>query len=318
MLPTSFYIQFSQESFDTRVREALTKVNVHRLLVEEKRRRGFDAEKLVFIGMADTASLYWCSMKSFFSNLRMEIAFFASYLHDRLTYSLELGYIKEVPGDERALLSIGDEITQSDIEKLLKKRRKGVQKPSSSLLLSNVITGEKLLIINPHLPKEKKERMEGSAQKRGIRIGNLNDLPPKLRGELCEEFIAERYPTIRWNFEWDDFVIVGVPDGISDEFVYEFKTTGSEFLLSYLEPCALMQGDLYGHFFKRSYKRVQVYVMDEQNVYTWHEPVDSGKAVELLEAFKKVCEDGGASPSERWKCRSCENKKTCPVKHTQL
>ena len=308
----------SQEFFNNKVREALAKVNVRRLLVEEKRRRGFDAEKPVFIGMADTASLYWCSMKSFFSNLRMEIAFFASYLHDRLTYSLELGYIKEVPSDEGAFLSIGEEITQSDIERLLKRRRKVVQKPPSSLLLSNVVTGEKLLIINPLIPKEKKGRIEGLARKKGIRIGNLNDLPAKLRGGLCEEFIAERYPTIRWNFEWDDFVIVGVPDGISDEFVYEFKTTGSEFLLSYLEPYALVQGDLYGHFFKRNYKRVQVYVMDEQNVYTWHEPVDSGKAIEVLEAFKKVCEDGGTPPPERWKCRSCEYRKTCTVKHASL
>jgi hypothetical protein len=312
-------LDFSQGSFDSRVKEALAKVNVHRLLMEEKRRRGFDAEKLVFIGMADTASLHWCGMKSFFSNLKMEPAFFASYLYDRLTYSLELGYIKEVPVDERAFLSIGEEITQIDIEKLLKRRQMSVQKPPSSLLLSKVVTGEKLLIINPLLPKKKKkEKIERLVQKRGIRIGNLNDLPAKLRGELCEQFIAERYPTIRWNFEWDDFVIVGVPDGISDEFVYEFKTTGSEFLLSHLEPCALVQGDLYGHFFKRNYKRVQVYVMDEQNVYTWHEPVDSGKAVEVLEAFKKVCEEGGTPPPERWKCRSCEYKKTCQVKHALL
>jgi hypothetical protein len=53
-------------------------------------------------------------------------------------------------------------------------------------------------------------------------------------------------------------------------------------------------------------------------VYTRHEPVDSGKAVEVLEAFKKVCEEGGTPPSQRWKCRSCEYKKTCPVKHALL
>ncbi|MEM2190258.1 MAG: hypothetical protein QW540_02340 [Archaeoglobaceae archaeon] len=37
---------------------------------------------------------------------------------------------------------------------------------------------------------------------------------------------------------------MGVPDGTTDEFVYEFKSTGSEFLLKYIKRVAFAQADL--------------------------------------------------------------------------
>lgn len=113
-----------------------------------------------------------------------------------------------------------------------------------------------------------------------------------MRGAICEEFLAERYPTIRWNFEWENYVIVGVPDGITEDFVYEFKTTGSEFLLSYMERSALVQGDLYGFFFRRQNKRVQIYVVSQAETYTWHEKVDTNAAISLLKTLRDLMKLG--------------------------
>lgn len=305
-----------ENSLSNTVTNAILKVGISRLLKEEKRRRGFDEHKLVFIGMADTAAFYWCNMKSVFSNQEMEAAFFASYLHDRLLYSLELGYINSIPNEINELLTTGDEITFDDLEKLLENRKILGAKPPPYILISSDDLNQKLMVLNPSISVEEKKNAKALAVKEGIKIMNLDDLPPKLRGELYEEFIAERYPTLRWNFQWNDFVIVGVPDGISDEFVYEFKTTASEFLLAYLEPCALAQGDLYGYFFKRKFKRVQVYVIDEKNIYTWHETVDTSRAVNLLKSFKMVYEEGKAAPPERWKCRNCEFRQICSIKLT--
>src|SRR5262245_1861688 len=60
---------------------------------------------------------------------------------------------------------------------------------------------------------------------------------------------AERYPTIRWHFPWAGHVVVGLPDGLTGAFVYEYKTTASRYLAGHLEPVQLAQADLYGHFF---------------------------------------------------------------------
>lgn len=37
------------------------------------------------------------------------------------------------------------------------------------------------------------------AEKKRIKVVSFDDTPPKLRGAIYEEFLAERYPTIRWN-----------------------------------------------------------------------------------------------------------------------
>lgn len=92
----------------------------------EKRRRGFGENKLVFIGMSNVASYYWCAIKSILTSRREEIDFFASYLADRVSYSLELGRmelgIDRLPQTPEELLQIGDNITFEDIEYLLRRK----------------------------------------------------------------------------------------------------------------------------------------------------------------------------------------------------
>ena len=172
----------------------------------------------------------------------------------------------------------------------------------------------RVMVLNPLLSPELKIKLTKIAEKKRIKVVSFDDAPPKLRGAIYEEFLAERHPTIRWNFRWENYVVVGVPDGITDEFVYEFKTTGSEFLLGYIERSALAQGDLYGYFFRRKNKRVQVYVVDEKETVTWHEEVNEANAVSLLKAFKQLDETHEFSLPEKWKCNRCDFKGQCKLK----
>ncbi|MEM2914804.1 MAG: hypothetical protein QXH91_05325, partial [Candidatus Bathyarchaeia archaeon] len=286
--------------------------SVHKLLEIEKQKRGVPLSDLVFIGMADTASFYWCPMKSLLANIDMEPQFFASYLHDRLLYSLKLGYVKKFPKAADKVLLVGEEITFADVEKLLKDKesRESRESPPYVTLLAHTPKGRvKVMVLNPSLSPELKIKLTRMAEKKRVKVVSLDDAPPKLRGAVYEEFLAERYPTIRWNFRWENYVVVGVPDGITDEFVYEFKTTGSEFLLGYIEQSALAQGDLYGYFFRRKNKRVQVYVVDEKETVTWHEEVNEADAVSLLKAFKQLDETREFSLPEKWKCNRCNFKR---------
>jgi len=290
--------------------------NARKLLETEKRRRGVPVGDLLFIGMADTASFYWCPMKSLLANIDMEPQFFASYLHDRLLYALKLGYAKRPPKTVKEILLVGEEITFDDIEKLLKdkeKRELGKPPPYVTLSARTPKGGVKVMVLNPLLSPELKIKLTKIAEKKRIKVVSFDDAPPKLRGAIYEEFLAERYPTIRWNFRWENYVVVGVPDGITDEFVYEFKTTGSEFLLGYIERSALAQGDLYGYFFRRKNKRVQVYVVDEKETVTWHEEVNEANAVSLLKAFRQLDETHEFSLPEKWKCNRCDFKGQCKL-----
>jgi len=302
------------ENLKRRIKRKLSKVDIRKLLELEKRRRGVNAEELVFIGMADIANFYWCAMKSLLNNREMEPAFFASYLYDRLLYSLELGYIKRIPRDERKLLLIGDEIDFNDVKRLLKESQKeNLGKPPLYITFS-IDTPQgifKFMVLNPKLSPELKKKFTRLAKKKGVRILSLEDAPAKFRGEICEEFLAERYHTIRWNFEWKDYVVVGVPDGITEKFVYEFKTTGSNFLLRYIKHCALVQADLYGYFFNSENKRVQVYVLRNRKTVTWQEKVDEKEVNRVLEAFKQLDETGNAIPPQQWKCKSCKFNNVC-------
>lgn len=264
--------------------------NLERLLCLEKQRRGVSKDTLVFIGMANVAKYYWCAMKSLYKNRARELDFFASYLHDRISYSFQLGLIKDLPQDPKKILDIGDEIGFDDIERLLVER---ITK-KFSISLKEIDLWEQLT------EDEKKAWVSG-----------LDEASPADWGELFESFKAEQYPTIRWNFAWDKYVVVGVPDGITKEFVYEFKATKSRFLMNFLKPVAFTQADLYGYFFRRSKKRVQIYISKEGKVETWEAPVDVERAKDVLTKFKEVDIGFIPPPPKDWKCKSCEFAKSC-------
>jgi CRISPR/Cas system-associated exonuclease Cas4 (RecB family) len=298
---------------ETKLLEILSsQKKLEKLLMLEKERRRVGENELVFIGMADTALYWWCAMKSLFANRKMELAYFAAYLEDRIRYSLELKLIKKLPHRTGDLLKIGNEITFLDIEKLLK-RREGIYIEALAETVKDK-QGNIIFLLNPNLLPKERERFIKEARKKKIRIGKIEEIAdPKVRGEFLHHTIKEMYPTIRWNFEWDKYVIVGVPDGITKRFVYEFKTTVNKFLLYFVKPVAETQADFYGYFFKRKSKRVQIYLMKERKIETFEEPINKEKVFETLKNFKKVDKGGIAKIPQRWKCKSCEFIKTCPL-----
>ena len=261
------------------------------LLKVEKDRRGLEEDKLVFIGMANIAGYWWCARKSILRSRNMEIEFFKSYLEDRIKYSIKLGYFNgdKLPRRREKILSIGNEITMRDIEKLLKEWDKLFEEEKDICEKNRIIN-----IIKTHQ--------------------DVWEFMPDKLGTLCQLGFAERYPTIRWNFEWKDYVIVGVPDGITDEFIYEFKITKSEFLMKYTKPVAFTQADLYGYFFKRNIKRIQILIRETWEIRTWMEKVDVNNAKETLCKFRNLEEnlEKPISP-QKWKCNKCEYRDICRI-----
>ncbi len=286
---------------------------LEKLLLLEKERRG-DKTKLIFISVANIANYYWCAMRSLLKNKEMELAFFSGYLHSRILYSFHLGFINRLPKSKGKLFEVGSEITFSDVEELLKRRAESDQDINVSLIAETRTdkNGNKVMVVNPGLPQEERIYYEERAKSEGIRVADPEEFPT-VRGRLLETTKAEQHPTIMWNFDWNDYVVVGVPDGITDSFVYEFKTTRNRFLMYYIKPVALAQADLYGYFFRRDTKRVQIHIVEEGVTKTWEEAIDVNHVLETLERFKALDKGAEALPPKKWKCKNCEFKEVCEL-----
>ena len=286
---------------EAKIRELLSdRKRIVSLLIFEKERRGLSKESLVFLGTANVADYSWCAMQSLFKSRREEADFFGAYLQDRLRYSLELGRIEKLPETQADWLDIGNDITLGDIERLLKS-------PFRQSLASG-----------PRYVEIEKDGITTLVYADDLSPDELKSLPkikdPKLRGEQLEKAKAERYPSIRWNFAWEKYVVVGIPDGITDRFVYEYKTTRNLGLLRYMKPVAHNQADLYGFFFKRDEKRIQVYIIDKNKTETWQDRVNKKQAETILEKFRRVDAGDLPLPPKEWKCKRCEFVLECPIR----
>lgn len=268
-----------------------------RLLLLEKQRRGLSSDSLVFVGMHNVAQHWWCTQYAILKSYANEKDFFYVYLFDRICYSYKLGLIKKLPRKYEAILDIGNEIQLTDIETLLnaKKDHMSTSFPVTSIEIYDNRSNRKMYI-NPNL--DEKERKD-----------------PFLRGEISELLNSEKYPTIRWNFRWKKYSIIGQPDGITDEFIYEFKSTKNRYMLNYSKPVALTQADLYGYFYNRPQKRVQIYIEEERKVETYVQPINLERVEKTLNAFLKVDEGMPARPPKEFKCRKCEFRTSCPIKY---
>jgi CRISPR/Cas system-associated exonuclease Cas4 (RecB family) len=286
---------------------------VAHLLALEKRCRGVSGDQLLFVGVSNVATVGWCALKAVLKSCAEEPMFCAAYLHDRLLYAHLLGHLDEVPQTDQGLLEAGAEVQFADVERLLHLLP---ARPAPAAWACQEVqgpTGVVGWVINPSLPREQQTLWVRRAAAAGRHVLDLRD-HPKLRGMVLEETLAERYPTIRWHFSWGPYVVVGVPDGITDGFIYEFKTSRSRFTGSHLLPVATAQADLYCYFFRRAVKRVQLHVVEEGATDTHSMPADRGGAEAALAEFKQV--DSGARPRpprERWKCRRCEFRSVCPI-----
>lgn len=280
-----------------------------KLYLLEKRKRQVDINKLVFLGVSNIASYKWCSIKSVLRSQEEEFMFFCTYLYDRLAFSFSLNLIKKLPRKEEQVLEIGNDITLDQIEELLKE----VKKLSTASITVFNKDGRKITVINPKLSPSEKYLLIETALNEGETIITPEEAPWKLRGKILESSIAENYPTIRWNFQWNDYVIIGMPDGISTDLIYEFKSTKNRFLLNFIKPVAFAQADLYGFFFKKNRKKVHIYILEEQKIESWEGPVDQNNALNILNKFSLTETNQLSTPPKKWKCHRCEFNASCPI-----
>jgi hypothetical protein len=305
---------------ETKVSEILRDSNqLKRLLLLEKERRGVSQDALVFVGIANVANHWWCTQQAVLKSRTVEPDIFAAYLSDRIRYAHRLGLVTELPGSHRGLLDVGSEITLEDVERLLKEKAVEAEDRAKRSARAHVAAwdrvdkdGRRVRLINPDLPPEEREFFEEMAAAEGVRVVGLEE-DPKWRGEIFQASRGEKHPTIRWHFSWGRYSVGGVPDGLEKDCVYEYKTTGSRFLIRFMKPVAFAQADLYGYFFHQPKKRVQILVVEENVTETFEEAVNGTRAEETLAAFARVDAGEPARPPIQWKCRKCEFRATCPI-----
>ncbi len=275
--------------------ELLFEIDENELMSLEKERLGFSRDELVFIGMANLSKYYWCAWQYFLKAQREEAMFFTSYFADRLAYSKELGLIKKPPKKVKDVLKIGDNIKFSDIKKLLDKRTKEYvpldpnHKINFSLSVGDEVFEEKE--IDPY------------------KI--TSETSPLQKGNIYGVKKAEQYPSIRWNFRYKNIVLVGVPDGITKDFVYEFKYTGKSKYIKQTLITATCQADVYGLYFQRPKRRVQIFCEEEDKVHTYVDPINKQKVIDLLEKWIDMKEGKLPLKPQSWKCIKCEFKDDC-------
>lgn len=255
----------------------LLKIKEDELMNLEKERLGFSRDELVFIGMANLSKYYWCAWQYFLKAKREEVNFFDSYFMDRLRYSMELGLIKKPPTKLKDILKIGDKIKYSDVKKLLNKR------------------------IREFEPPKKNDPL----------IENSKEFDPLQRGRIYEIQKAEKYPKIRWNFLYKNIVLVGVPDGITKDFVYEFKYTSKSKYMKQTLITSACQADIYGMYFERPRRRVQIFCEEEDKLHTYVDTINRQKVIDLLEKWIDMKKGKLPLKPQPWKCTNCEFKDNC-------
>jgi PD-(D/E)XK nuclease superfamily len=261
--------------------EALLK----RLLATEKKRRGVPKDRLLFIGASDVAGQCWCSMQAVLRVREEELGRFGQYLYNRLHYAHKLGLLLGWPTNPMALLGIGEWIAFEQVDEI----EMAEQEPQTET--------------------------RASAEHDIRNIDDYDEMCRWERGYIMESLHAERYPRFSWHFPWDRYIVVGIPDGITKAFIYEFKSTGKAYFRQNQRRVGSVQADLYGLFFRRNRKRVQVYSIDTGEIDTIDEAVDKTNAERFLRNFSRV--DGGEFPRlpDAFKCRICDYANRCPLRN---
>lgn len=261
------------------------------LLRLEKERRGIPPSRRCFVGISDLAR-YDARIE--------EIAYFSAYLSGRSEYASRLGLISRRPRLQTDWLPIAGQVSFEDRERLFLEEEQEVlpapfiflidtagrehpadQKTIADYLARRFEVVGMVFSSKPHKPVKASERRNRSL----LASGYLRPLTAAERGDLDEQLLGERYPKFRWHFDWGDYVVVGVPDGITDRFVYEFKSTKE---LKRTRAVAERQADLYGYFFRRKYKRIQIRDVLGGKVLTFSSAIDRANAERTLGHYAAV------------------------------
>jgi CRISPR/Cas system-associated exonuclease Cas4 (RecB family) len=277
--------QSKSKNFESEARELFRdKDRLDELLSLEKTNRGIDQKQLVFAGFSDVSAQVFCSMKAVLRARESEEMYFRAYLRGRLYYANELQVLERWPRSNIELLQIVQAITFEQVEAL--------EKPHYG---------------DHPLPGETSEILPLEIKIKGPNVDYAT------RGDVFEFFCAEKYHKFMWHFPYGRYVFLAIPDGITNDFVYEFKSGSNARFRPERTTEAVVQGDLYGYFFRKRMKRVQVYTSDDRRRESQNSPVDEENAIKYLKNFARV--DGGEMPKlpPPSKCRSCDFVASCQL-----
>ena len=245
------------------------------MYLEKKEEKTLTKTKLRFVGTSDVSQYWWCDRQAVLKARADEERMKGSYEADLLSYTKEL----RISQDLYEILPI------DMMEQLLSRR--GAPNELNRLVALRSEDFEQYLEDTPE--------------------GPLRD------GKRLEVEHRELYPTIRWEFIVSAYIVIAVPDGITDKFVYEFKTTKTDYLLRYALPPAKAQAHIYGWLFQRPNIRLQFLLKDTGELKTIEEPTDIQFAEKTFDSFLVTDRELRAPYKTKvaWKCRACSFRKEC-------
>jgi CRISPR/Cas system-associated exonuclease Cas4 (RecB family) len=313
----------------------LLRLDVGEHLKLEKRRRGVPENKLLFVNAANLAEFWWCAQKSLLQAREDEPVFFTSYV---LQGAEVVAPGSSIEGsDPLELLRHVERVYKThDPDEVLSRVAEKMKRVEAEVYPA-VMMGDRILTLTRRDDKlvvlgGLKEGGECDLIKGGYsdvcrevlraacagpeRVGwELGGLDRQLaRGVLLGEILAQRHPTVLWAKEWDRYVIVGIPDGIGEDFVYEFKSTKIRRFDKYVLPVARAQANIYAWLFKRQRWVVEIFSCEDLKLHRWEGEVDYGDVERTLKGFKAAEEGGEILPPVCWKCESCKYRDHCKVK----
>lgn len=238
--------------------------------------------KAMFLEISDICHCFWCQKEAVLRAEKHEFMFFYQYFKDRLKLAYELGKISENKKfNLKELSNIGQNISLKEINKLLKKDNTPCRKvlffnkdelDKSGPIIPTIASLKALKKHNKHDEMVIKNiddfSLEKNIQKRLVKGYSFEENYQMAKGRLLDflhKTKTSSIPSICWNFNWEDLIIIGEPDGIGEKNIYEFKTTANEFLYYYMKPKGLAQGQLYGYFFERNNIVLETYIEKKVN-----------------------------------------------------
>lgn len=258
-------------------------LNSKELMKLEKQRLGFNQNDLVFVSAGDFSKFYWCPMQTYFSLKQNETKKFEGYLLDKIQYSFELGDLKKLPQTKNELLSIGDKIKLKDIYQLLKQKK-----------YSNIKTQEQII-------DAKKQLKQCTLQTE--------------KGHYLETIYAQTFSQIHWFVKYKNFIFTCEPDGISEEFVYEFKSSKNTYFSKQSMQKAKLQTDIYAVCFNQKNKRIDQLITSTNKIQKIEESLNIKRLDFVIEQINNIIKGVLPSPPyQKFKCNNCEYKNECTIK----
>jgi len=146
-----------------------------------------------------------------------------------------------------------------------------------------------------------------------LTVEQVERFHPQTLGSI-ESLRGSNPPSYQWWFPWDRYVIGGRPDGLARDTVLERKFAKNDyFAKTVARPVARTQADIYGVFFKRANKVVEIQVAQEERILNIEEPVNQKRAFETMRKFLSIDSGSPPIPPKAEKCRNCEFNESCAI-----